>query len=182
MPPIIGITGTIGAGKGTAVEYLVQTRGFTHYSVRQFLNDELMRRGLPQDRDALRTLANELRHEHGADYILSQVYARALRAGTPAVLESVRTVGEVGYLKAQGMIILAIDADLQTRYERIVLRGTATDTIDFATFVHQEELEMTSTDPSSQNIAGVMALADYHLFNNGTPEELFAQLDSIFPL
>jgi dephospho-CoA kinase len=36
---IIGITGTIGAGKGTVVEYLVGQKGFDHYSVRSFLID-----------------------------------------------------------------------------------------------------------------------------------------------
>ena len=33
---IIGITGTIGAGKGTIVELLIK-KGFKHYSVRDFL-------------------------------------------------------------------------------------------------------------------------------------------------
>ena len=34
---IIGITGTIGAGKGTIVDYLVKQKNFKHYSVRNFL-------------------------------------------------------------------------------------------------------------------------------------------------
>ena len=34
---VIGITGTIGAGKGTIVEYLVEKKGFLHFSVREFL-------------------------------------------------------------------------------------------------------------------------------------------------
>ena len=36
----IGITGTLGAGKGTIVEYLQKEKGFSHYSVRAFLTDE----------------------------------------------------------------------------------------------------------------------------------------------
>ena len=34
---IIGITGTLGAGKGTIVDYLVQKKGYVHYSVRSFI-------------------------------------------------------------------------------------------------------------------------------------------------
>ena len=34
---IIGITGTLGAGKGTIVAYLIETRQFMHYSVRRYL-------------------------------------------------------------------------------------------------------------------------------------------------
>ena len=39
---IIGITGTLGAGKGTVVEYLVEKKGFDHYSVRAFLLKEII--------------------------------------------------------------------------------------------------------------------------------------------
>ena len=38
---IIGITGTIGAGKGTIVDYLVKEKGYVHYSVREFLAEEV---------------------------------------------------------------------------------------------------------------------------------------------
>ena len=42
---IIGITGTLGAGKGTIVDYLCKKRGFLHYSVREFLVEEIKNRG-----------------------------------------------------------------------------------------------------------------------------------------
>ena len=41
---IIGITGTLGAGKGTIVDYLVKERGFVHYSVRAFITEEIEKR------------------------------------------------------------------------------------------------------------------------------------------
>ena len=49
---IIGITGTLGAGKGTIVDYLVQEKGFVHFSVRGFITEEINRQGLPVNRDA----------------------------------------------------------------------------------------------------------------------------------
>ena len=42
---IIGITGTLGAGKGTIVDYLVQEKGFKHYSVRNYLIKEIEKGG-----------------------------------------------------------------------------------------------------------------------------------------
>ena len=39
---IIGITGTIGAGKGTIVDYLVLQKGYEHYSVRSFIKEEII--------------------------------------------------------------------------------------------------------------------------------------------
>ncbi len=38
---IIGITGTLGAGKGTIVEYLEKEMGFDHLSVRDFITKEI---------------------------------------------------------------------------------------------------------------------------------------------
>ena len=43
---IIGITGTLGAGKGTIVDYLCKKRGFLHYSVREFLEEAFSYVGL----------------------------------------------------------------------------------------------------------------------------------------
>ncbi|MBQ4206222.1 MAG: AAA family ATPase, partial [Bacteroidales bacterium] len=58
---IIGITGTLGAGKGTIVEYLIEKKGYVHYSVRAFLAEEIKRRGMEVNRDTLTMVANELR-------------------------------------------------------------------------------------------------------------------------
>ncbi len=57
---IIGITGTSGAGKGTVVDYLLK-KGFKHYSVRDFLTEEILKRGLEPNRDNMIFVANELR-------------------------------------------------------------------------------------------------------------------------
>ena len=56
---IIGITGTIGAGKGTIVDYLVKEKGYVHYSVREFLAEEVIKRGLEVNRDTLTEVGND---------------------------------------------------------------------------------------------------------------------------
>ena len=58
---VIGITGTDGSGKGTVVDYLVENKGFTHYSARTFLVAEIEKRGLPMSRNQMRLMANEFR-------------------------------------------------------------------------------------------------------------------------
>jgi dephospho-CoA kinase len=124
---IIGITGTLGAGKGTVVEYLVKERGFRHYSVRAFLLEKIRELGMPENRDSMLAVGNRLRAEHGSSYAVDQLFLRALEAGGNAVIESVRTTGEVASLRQKGQfILLAIDADPQIRYERIVIRNSET--------------------------------------------------------
>jgi len=43
---IIGITGTLGAGKGTIVGFLSTKKGYVHYSVRAYLIEEIEKRGM----------------------------------------------------------------------------------------------------------------------------------------
>ena len=61
---IIGITGTLGAGKGTVVDYLVKEKGFRHYSVRAFLLEKIRDLGMPENRDSMHAVGNMLREEH----------------------------------------------------------------------------------------------------------------------
>ena len=151
---IIGITGTIGAGKGTIVDYLVKEKGYVHYSVRAFLAEEVQRRGLEVNRDTLTEVGNDLRAKHSPSYIATQLYERAFATGKNAVIESIRALGEVNALRSKGNFYLfAVDADQKTRYQRITERKSETDSVSFETFVANEEREMTSDDPNKQNLA-----------------------------
>ncbi len=177
---IVGITGTLGAGKGTVVEYLTETKGFDHYSVRAYLLEEIRRRGLPENRDSMVVVANGLRAEHSPSYVTDQLYFRAKERGRNCIIESIRTPGEINSLREKGnFILLAVDADPAVRYDRIVMRGSETDHISFETFLNNEQREMTATDPSKQNLRACIGQADFLLTNNGTREGLFQQVEAV---
>lgn len=175
---IIGITGTLGAGKGTIVEYLVQQKGFVHFSVRSFITEEINRQGLPVNRDSMVVVANKLRADHSPSYIIDQLYAKALLTGKNCIIESIRTPGEVQSLREKGNFLLfAVDADPKLRYERIVMRNSETDRISYETFVENERREMQSNDPNKQNIGKCIEQADQVFMNNSTVELLFRQVE-----
>lgn len=175
---IIGITGTLGAGKGTIVERLVD-KGFKHFSARDYFLDEVRKRGLPENRDSTTAVANSLREQFGPDFIAVTLYKQAKEFGGNSVIESLRTPGEVNYMRGQeNFYLFAIDADMHTRYERIQSRKSITDQVSFDKFVADEEREMRSTDPTKGNIAACMKMADYTFQNNGTKEELFQKVDT----
>ncbi len=176
----IGITGTLGAGKGTIVDYLVQQRGFVHHSVRQFITEEIVRRGLPVNRDSMTLVGNDLRAKHTPSWIVEQLYQQAQSSGCNCIIESIRTPGEVAALKQKANFYLfAVDADLRTRYERAVLRGSETDHIDFDTFAANEQREMSNTDPNKQNLGVCIKAADYTFNNDGTVEQLHQQVEQV---
>jgi dephospho-CoA kinase len=178
---IIGITGTLGAGKGTVVEYLVNQKGFTHYSVRDFLRSEIIKRELEVNRDTMVVVANDLRTANGASYITDCLFEQAAVHGGNAVIESIRAVGEITSLRKKGTFVLwAVDAMPEVRYRRIARRASETDHINYVTFLENEKREMTSGDPFKQNIAACMALADTILRNDGTVEELYGNIEEAY--
>lgn len=177
---IIGITGTLGAGKGTVVDYLLEHYGYKHYSVRGYLIEEALRRGMELNRDTFVVVANDLRTQHSPSYITDQLYLQAVENGCNAIIESVRTPGEVESLRKQEHFILfAVDADPKIRYERVVGRGSETDHISFETFLENEAREMSSTDPNHQNIGRCMQMADYLFNNDGDFENLYRQVEEV---
>ncbi len=177
---IIGITGTLGAGKGTIVDYLVKEKGFVHYSVRAYITEECQRRGLEVNRDTLTMVGNDLRAAHCPSYITDQLFERAKAEGKNAVIESVRTPGEIHSLREKGEFYLfAVDADRKIRYDRIYLRGSETDHIDFETFVANEEREMTATDPNKQNLGACIKEADFVFMNDGSIPQLHQQVEKV---
>jgi len=176
---VIGITGTLGAGKGEVVEYL-KKRGFLHFSAREFLLEEVKRRGLEPNRDSTNFVGEDLRRLHGASYVVEKLLAKALEVGKDAVIESIRTVGEIRFLKTQpNFHLLAVDADPELRYARIANRKSSLDHVTFEKFMEDEKRESISEDPARMNLLHCIGLADYVLTNNGTKGELYAQVEEV---
>lgn len=177
---IIGITGTLGAGKGTIVDYLVNEKAYLHFSVRSYLVDEIKRRGLPVNRDSMTSVANDLRSRHSPSFITDQLYQQAILAEKDCIIESIRTPGEISSLRQKGnFILLAVDAKAELRYQRIRQRMSETDAVDFETFMANEQREMHATDPNHQNLSACIRQADFVLYNDGSLENLHQQIDLI---
>jgi dephospho-CoA kinase len=175
---VIGITGTLGAGKGTLVDYLVQKKGFVHYSVRAFLIEEIEKRGLTVNRDSMTEVANELRTKNSPSFVTDELFIRALKTGRNCVIESIRTPGEIESLRAKGRFYLfAVDAEPKLRFSRISERNSETDQVDYETFLANEKREMHSGDPNKQNLRDCIKMADFVFTNNGSIEELFSQAE-----
>ena len=177
---IIGITGTLGAGKGTIVDYLVEKKKFKHYSVRAFLIEEIKNRNLQIDRDSMTFVANDLRSKYSPSYIIEELYKKASETRQNCIIESIRAIGEVDALREkENFYLFAVDADPKLRYERIVKRSSETDNVTFDTFLQNEKREMDSEDPSKQNLSKCISMADFVFDNSGDMIALFENVEKV---
>ena len=175
---LLGITGTDGAGKGAVVDYLLRTHGFVHYSSRAIILEYIQAQGLPTTRNQMRLTANELRAQHGDDFLVQQALLKMHADGVEqAVAESIRTIAEANTLKKNNGILLGVDAEQHLRYERVQGRRSETDKVSFEQFCAHEELEKNDPDPHGMQKARVMAMADYTIMNNHSIGELHQAVD-----
>jgi dephospho-CoA kinase len=179
MPMIIGITGKIGAGKGKIAAFL-EKKGFKHLSVRHFLNEEILKRNLPQTRDSAIYVANELRKK-SLTYLVEQVLAHTSLQNQNFTIESLRAPAEIEFLKNHGsdFHLIAVDADQKIRYERVSLRRGQFDSISFQKFIEDDVRESSSMDSSQPNIEACVKMADYFIENNNDEAELNKKIERI---
>ena len=174
---IIGITGTIGSGKDTLMELLKKEYNFTHFSVRNYLIETLEEQGDEVNRLTMSRLANRLRAENHSAFLAEELYTKAKEQGGNAVIESIRTPGEVDFLKNHTEFVLfAVDADPNLRYERVQERKSVTDRIDFNTFMSDEQKEMQNDEPHMQNLATCIRISDFKFKNNSTVEMFYKKI------
>ena len=126
------------------------------------------------------SIYKELRKEHEPSYIIRRLYEEAHSKGKNCIIESVRVVGEVEFLRSkEDFFLLSVDAPLKVRYERIVRRNSESDHVSFDKFVSDNEREMNSVDPTKGNIRECMRRADFHFVNDGKLIELHKQIDEV---
>lgn len=178
---IIGVTGTIGAGKGTVVEYL-KSKGFVQYSSSKTLGELVEKEGNPKTRDFLSPMATRLQQEYPGG-VVEKNYREKFLVEKPehAVFEALHRQSEANFLKSIGGKIFGVEADFETRYARTVLRNEGEkDRVGYEEWVAQARLEEEGGGDATRdnNIRAVIDEADFVVTNNGTPEELLAQVEA----
>jgi len=176
-PRLIGLTGTNGAGKGEAAAYF-KARGYAYHSLSDVIREELRGRGQAESRDNLIRTGNELRERFGPDVLARRTMAK-VGSGERAVIDSVRNVQEIAFLRRQeGFVLLAIDAPVEARFARAAVRGRDESARDLEAF-RKKEAEERAGGTAAQQLEACMAAADRTIINDGTIPEFHRKLEEI---
>ena len=174
---LIGLTGRNAAGKGEVAKHL-QTKGFLYYSLSDAIREEIKSHGQQPTREILIRTGNELRQKFGPG-VLAERILKHIEYDKNYVIDSIRNPAEVTVLRhAQHFRLVLVEAPIEVRFERSVLRSRESDPITFEKFVELETRE-SAGDETSQNLIQVELLADETLHNDGPLDRLHPKVDEL---
>lgn len=174
---ILGFTGEMACGKGTAAKYVVQKYGAKSFRFSTILRDVLDRLCLEQSRANMQRISTILRQNFGDD-LLAGAMAEDVKKDTAdiIVIDGVRRRADTRYLKEIPEFKLAyIETDIKVCHDRIVKRGENSDDAakTFDQFQRDHEGE------ADRQIKDLKKCADFLINNDGSLEYLYKQIDKI---
>ena len=175
---LIGLTGRNASGKSTIVNWFSK-KGLETSSCSDSIRAWLTEQNIEPTRDALIEGGRELRRKGGAG-ILAEMLLEILD-GKDAVVDSIRTPGEVEALrKRDDFILIEVRANTETRWKRLQSRARTGDPLDKETFLKQERAEAEAKDDAGQALNATAELADLVILNDGTEKELLDDLEELY--
>jgi dephospho-CoA kinase len=174
--PLLVLVGMAGSGKSTVARHL-ERRDWRTIRFGEITMREVEARGLPINEPNEKAVREELRATHGmAAYAkLSLPDITGALASGPLLIDGLYSWAEYRYLKdrfGRRMHVLAIFTARALRYARLSQRAERPLTADEAEqrdFAEIENLEK----------GGPIAIADYTILNDGTEEDLLAEVDRL---
>lgn len=174
---ILGFTGEMVSGKGTAAKYVCEKYGSTSHRFSTILRDILNRVYLEHSRENMQKLSSALRSTFGEEVMAKSISLDVQNdKGEIVVIDGIRRFPDIKYLsELPHFKLIYIEADIEVKYERLLKRNEnpddATKTLEQFKEDHKEEAE--------NQIRGLKEHSQYIIDNNGTSENFYSQIDKI---
>jgi dephospho-CoA kinase len=174
---VLGLIGTIGAGKDVVSKYLQQKYNFFEIGMGDLVREELAGRDIAENRENLQAISKELTDKFGQAYWAKKVVQRIKNSKCDyVVINGIRRSVDVLTPKKEfgsQFKLLLVDADPQIRFERIKARNRPGDPQTLEAFKKQEAGEYALYGDFDKAVK----LADFKLDNSGTLEQTYSQID-----
>lgn len=176
MKQILGIVGEMGSGKDTFCEYVKENYKSVYFlrfsdglteALKVFFDDI--------KREDQQWLSSALRERFGGDILVKAMIKKINNISEGIIiLNGVRRPADFESLKEIGGKLVYVTADVEKRWERVVLRKEkADDDVPFEKF-----LELSGAE-AEQLISAIAQKADFKMENNGTKEEFYAKIKQL---
>ncbi|MFA5247547.1 MAG: AAA family ATPase [Candidatus Micrarchaeia archaeon] len=176
---IFGFCGTLGSGKGTAIELLQKEFSAASFSLSDEIRQECRKRDLGLERTNLIAVGNEMRKKEGDGYWATKAATRAKAMPgwqkRVTTIDSIRLPAEVEALAKEfgnNFVLISVDAPVEIRFERIKKRARAGEQLLTLEQFKASEQKEQSKAKGEPNLAATMALADYEIVNDESRAEL----------
>lgn len=167
---VVAVTGLPGSGKSLVAQVIAEYLKLPLISMGDLVREEVKRRGLELTPWNLEVVAIELRRERGSSVVAQMLLEEVKRRGLSSeglVVDGVRSLEEVKVLSSLGRVcVVGVFAPPRLRFERLLKRGRVGDVKSL------EEFKMRDWYNLNYGIGNLLALADYMIVNDSTPEDL----------
>ncbi|MBE0690246.1 MAG: AAA family ATPase [Anaerolineae bacterium] len=176
-PRALALVGMPGAGKSLCAQHLEQ-QGFFQFRFGSIVTNEVQRRGLALTPQHEQNVREAFRAQDGMAAIALRalpILRTELARRRSIVIDGLYSFSEYELLQAEfrsSMIVVAIVADRALRYERLTARAERP-------LTPEEALVRDFAEITNLEKGGPIAIADYTLLNNTSPNDLLANLDSL---
>jgi dephospho-CoA kinase len=171
---IIGLTGSMGCGKGEIVKIL-QDNGFSYITLSIMVREEARRLNIPEERELLMEVGNKMRKEGGAGILAKKSLEKILDSECENwVIDGIRNPAEIIELRnTKDVYIVGVNANKELLVDRIISRGRESDSKERAEILRKLDRELgIGENDDGQQVGKCMKEVDFMIDNEGTLEEL----------
>ncbi len=179
---IIGLTGSMGSGKGEIVNIL-QGRGFDYIRLSSMVREEAKNRGIADEREKLMEVGNSMRKEGGAGVLGKRALQKIQDSDCDMwVIDGIRNPAEIDALRdSEDVYIVGVHTDKNVLVDRILSRSRDSDPTVKDEILRKIERELGEGEPEDgQQVAKCMEKVDRVIANEGSLEDLGTKFNDLY--
>lgn len=176
---VIAAVGMCGTGKSVLTQYIEKNYKFKSIYFGGFILEEVKRRGLEINSANEKTVREDLREKDGLDAVAKLAVNRInafLADGENVIIDGLYSFSEYVFLKeklTKPLVLIAIHSTKRLRYQRLGIR-------EIRPLTPQQVDERDYMEIKNIEKAGPIAIADFHIINDGNFQDLYKHIDTVF--